>query len=60
MKRLGVKSDGGPVSVEGVPPRLWKDLLGYHKIGEGMMNPVTGSSLDGIDTFSRFDNASFP
>jgi hypothetical protein len=43
-----------------VPPRLWKDLLGYHKIGEGMMNPVTGSSLDVIDTFSRFDSASFP
>ena len=42
------------------PPRLWKDLLGYHQIGEGMINPKTGSSLDAIDTFSQFDNGSFP
>ena len=42
------------------PPRLWKDLLGYHQIGEGMMNPKTGSSLDVITTFSQFDNESFP
>ena len=42
------------------PPRLWKDLLGYHQIGEGMINPKTGSSFDVIDTFLRFDNGSFP
>ena len=42
------------------PPRLWKDLLGYHQIGEGMINPKSGSSFDIIDTFSRFDSESFP
>ena len=42
------------------PPRLWKDLPGYHQIGEGMMNPKAGSSLDVITTFSQFDNEPFP
>ena len=42
------------------PPRLWKDLLGYHQIGGGMISPKTGSSLDVIGTFSQFGNGSFP
>ena len=42
------------------PPRLWKDLLGYHHIWEGMINPISGSSFDIIDTFSQFDSESFP
>ena len=42
------------------PPRLWKDLLSYHQIGEGMLNPKTGSPLDVTATFSRFDNEPFP
>ena len=42
------------------PSRLWKDLLGYHGIGEGMTNPTNGLSIDIVDTFSQFDNNSFP
>ena len=42
------------------PPRRWHDLLAYHAIGVNVTNPVDASTMDILDVFARFDDASFP